>query len=222
MGSLHTNHTPLVPYITHIVASPNWLYLHDTDSCLLQAVGYCPLYRCRTTIFRKERGMNIEFTAWPKAFENFFGDILSERRHNQECLVRERTRVVGSGMQRRVKLESEVNHMISTARKVTRREGWWWAQCSRVESMVVQRAQDSCQILPTFVPSKGIPRTDGVEFQRVGWDADADGTMGLARVGPGLELMRFLGILENPWDSSWSPQTVMSNGHSEFVQAGQP
>lgn len=67
--------------------------------------------------------MNIEFTAWPEAFEDFLGDILSERRHNQECLVRERTRVVGLRMQWRVKLESEVNHMISTTRKMTRRKG---------------------------------------------------------------------------------------------------
>ena len=72
----------LIPYITHIVTSPNLLYLHDADPRLLQTVGDCPLYRRWTTIFWKERGMDIEFTAWPKAFQDLFGDILPERCHN--------------------------------------------------------------------------------------------------------------------------------------------
>jgi len=88
----------LVPYITYVVTSPNPLYLHDTDPCLLQAIGYCPLYWRRTTIFGENRGMNIEFTAWPEAFEDFVRDILPKRRHNKECLIRERARVVGLRM----------------------------------------------------------------------------------------------------------------------------
>lgn len=99
-----TNHTPLVPYITYVVAHPNPLYLHNTDPGLLQAISYCPLYRRRTTILWKERGMDIEFTAWPKAFEDFGGDKVSKRRYNEECLIRERARMVGSRMQRGVKL----------------------------------------------------------------------------------------------------------------------
>ena len=95
MESLHTNHMPLGPYVTHIITPPNPLYLHDADPRLLQAVGYCPLYRRRTAIFWKERGMNIEFTARPKALQDVVRDILSERCHNEECLVRERAGMVG-------------------------------------------------------------------------------------------------------------------------------
>ena len=42
--------------------------------------------------------MDIEFTARPKAFEDFVGDKLSERCHNEKCLIGERAREVGSGM----------------------------------------------------------------------------------------------------------------------------
>jgi len=48
--------------------------------------------------------VDIEFTTWPKAFEDFVGDKLSERRDNEECLIRERARVVGLRLQRGAKL----------------------------------------------------------------------------------------------------------------------
>jgi len=49
--------------------------------------------------------VNVEFTAWLKAFEDVVGDVLPKGRYDQECLVRERARV-----QRRVKLWDEINH----------------------------------------------------------------------------------------------------------------
>ena len=98
MESLRTNQTPLVPYIAYVVAHPNALYLHDSDPGFLQAIGYCPLYRRRTTILWKQRGMYIEFAAWPKAFEDFVGDELSEGCHDEKCLIRERARMVGPRM----------------------------------------------------------------------------------------------------------------------------
>ena len=96
--SLRTNQTPLVPYIAYVVAHPNTLYLHDADPSFLQAIGNCPLYRRRTTILWEKRGMYIKFTTWPKAFEDFVGDELSERCHDEKCLIREWARVVGSRM----------------------------------------------------------------------------------------------------------------------------
>ncbi len=96
--ALQTHHTPLVPYIAYVVAHPNALYLHDTDPGFLQAIRYCPLYRRRTTVLWKKRGVDIEFTAWPKAFEDSVGDKFPERCHDEKCLIGERARMVGSGM----------------------------------------------------------------------------------------------------------------------------